>query len=242
MSFKMKNPYKSVIPVLISLELKLIVRNRKALNNFIQIIIIYLTLAVYYYFFSQTIPETSLLKLMIISLLSSIFILGHGLYLLTWESTYFGFLMTRKLSMNSFFLAKFFLFSLSGIILSIISIPLILLSKGNLFQYLSFLIFNVGVLPLIVVSVSFFNNERASLDKGIFFNYEGYGLWQYFVFLFEIMLPGLVFILLNIFWTDTYAYLLITIIGFFGIIIFLRKPILFFNHRKYKIIQGFNQR
>jgi hypothetical protein len=236
---KMKNSYLN-ITTLMSLELKLIIRNRKALNNFFQIIIIYISIALYYYFLNQKISEFLLPNLMIISLLSSVFILGHGMYLLTWESTYFGFLMTRKLSMNLFFLAKFFLFFFSSILFSIISIPLILLSKGNIFQYLTFLIFNVGVLPLIVVSVSFFNNERASLDKGIFFNYEGYGLWQYFVFIFEVMLPGLFYIFINIFWTDLYTRFVIAILGLLGMVIFLMKPKLFFESRKYKIIHGFN--
>jgi hypothetical protein len=236
-----KSDIKLVI-ILIDLEFKLIARNRKALSNFIQIIIIFMTLAIYCILNRQNISDLFLPHLMIVSLLSSIFILGHGLFLLTWESTYFGFLMTRNISMRIFFLAKFFLFSLSGIVLSFISIPVILFSKGDLLQYLSFLIFNLGVLPLFVVAFSFFNNDRASLDKGIFLNYEGYGLWQYIVFLLEIMLPGLVYLFIKFFLTATYAYLMLNLIGITGIIIFILNPKLFFNTRKYKIIHGFNQK
>jgi hypothetical protein len=233
----MKNTFEFIL-----LELNMILRNRKPLNNLYQILLIYLfSILVYIYFCNKAI-NSSLAFYMILSLMSSSFILGHGLFLLTWESTYFNFIMTRKISIQSFFAAKYYLFLMSALILSIINIPIIIVVRGNLFLYFSFLIFNIGMIPILLISVSFYNNERASLGKGVFFNYEGYGLWQYTIFVFEVMLPGIIYMGILSIWSKYGALLILILSGFIGMTIFILNPRLFFSFRKYRIIEGFNQK
>jgi hypothetical protein len=233
----MKNTFEFIL-----LELNMILRNRKPLNNLYQILLIYLFSILVYIYFSDKAINSSLAFFMILSLMSSSFILGHGLYLLTWESTYFNFIMTRKISIQSFFAAKYYLFIISAIILSLINIPTIIVVRGNILIYLSFLIFNIGMIPIILISISFYNNERASLGKGVFFNYEGYGLWQYTVFIFEVMLPGIIYISILKIWSIYGALLILLLLGFLGITISILNPRLFFSLRKYHIVEGFNQK
>jgi len=224
------------------LEFMMILRNKKPLNNLYQIFLLYIFSIIAFIFTCRNPMNNSLIFFMIVSLMSSSFILGHGIFLLTWESTYFGFLMTRKISIRSFFRAKYYLFIFSALILSILNIPIILIVKSQVLVYLSFLIFNVGIIPILIISISFFNNERASLDKGIFFNYEGYGLWQYILFILELMLPGLIYIGISRIWSINGAIFSIFSFGIIGIVIFNYYPTLFFTKRKYKIILGFNQK
>jgi hypothetical protein len=150
--------------------------------------------------------------------------------------------MTQNISLNSFFRAKQCLFILSAILLSLINIPIIIIVKGNLLLYTSFLVFNIGILPLLVISVSFFNNERASLDKGIFFNYEGYGMWQYMLFILELMLPGIIYIGISRVWSINGAIFILSLIGIIGIVALANYPSLFFLSRKYQIILGFSKK
>jgi hypothetical protein len=226
----------------IQLEFNMILRNKKPLNNLYQILLIYIFSILVYIYTCNNPLKNSLVFSMIVSIMSSSFIMGHGIFLLTWESTYFCFLMTRKISIQSFFRAKLLMFILSAILFSLINIPIILIAGGNFFMYISFLMFNVGIIPIFLVSISFYNSERASLDRGIFFNYEGYGMWQYLVFIFELMLPGIIYIGISRIWTIFGALLTEFIMGILGMIFFILSPSLFFCKRKYQIILGFNQK
>ena len=241
----MNEKYRTNLFSFLYLEMIMIIRNRKSLSNFYQILILYaLSVLVYFYINSNPLNNSlnnSLVFLMIVSLMSSSFILGHGIYLLTWESTYFCFLMTRYISLKAFFRAKWILFIISAILFSVINIPIIVLLGGNLFLYISFLFFNLGIIPIFIVSISFFNNERASLDRGIFFNYEGYGLWQYLLFIFELMLPGLAYLFVSFVWSSSGAVFTVFSLGLLGILIFILYPYLFFYKRKHIIVLGFKK-
>jgi len=232
---------RSVLSYII-LELRMILRNKKPLNNLYQIFLIYLFSVCVLIYAHDTPLKDSLVFLMIMSLMSSSFILGHGIFLLTWESTYFSFFMTRKISLQDFFKSKMLLFIISSIVFSFTSIPVILIFKWSLLMYLSFLIFNIGLIPILVITVSLFNNERASLEKGVFFNYEGYGLWQYLIFIAELMLPGVIYLVVSRIWSVSGALFILFFIGSLGMIILMVYPSLFFNKRKYRIIKGFIQK
>jgi hypothetical protein len=228
--------------VFLSLELKMLRRNKKPLNNLLQIILVYIFSVGAFFFILKHSLVNTLPFLMIISLMSSSYILGYGVYFLTWESTYFSFFMTRPILLQTFFLAKFITFIFSVIFLTLINIPLLIWLNGDFLLYFSFLIFNLGILPIIIASISFLNNERASLSKGIFFNYEGYGLWQYLIFLFEVLLPGIIYLWISKFRSMQFACIVLVSIGILGVIYFIKNPILFFKSRKYRIIYGFNRK
>jgi hypothetical protein len=237
----MQNLLSNSILDYLTLEIKMLLRNKKPLNNLFQIVVMYIfSLLVYTYF--QLKPSSlnnTFTFYIIVSLLSSSFIVGHGIFMLTWESTYFCFFMTRIISLRSFFQAQYILFLLSAIFLSIINVPVILIIGGDLLMYFSFFVFNIGVLPLIITAVSLFNNERASLNKGVFFNYEGYGLWQYIVFTFELSLPGIIYLSLEKAISNLYISLVLILFGIIGIVLIVNYPTLFFVSRKYKIINGY---
>jgi hypothetical protein len=220
----------------------MILRNKKPLNNLYQIFLIYLFSVIVYIYICNNNLSDSIIFYMVVSLMSASFILGHGIFLLTWESTYFCFFMTRKISIRSFFQAKYLLFFLSAIALSVFNVPVIILTGGSLLMYFAFLIFNIGTLPILIVSASFFNNERASLDKDIFFNYEGYGIWQYLLFLLEIILPGLIFSEVSKIWSKNVALFAISFLGIIGLTFLIFLPCLFFSKRRYPMISGFNQK
>lgn len=224
------------------LEINMIIRNKKPINNLFQIFFLYIFSIFVFIYLSKKGLNNSLMFFMIISLMSSSFILGHGIFLLTWESTYFYFFMTHNISLQSFFRAKHFLFIISAIMFSLINIPVMIIVKGNLLLYGSFLVFNIGFLPLLVISVSFFNNERASLDKSVFFNYEGYGMWQYMLFILELMLPGIIYMGISRVWSINGAMFILSLIGTSGLVALTFYPGLFFLSRKYQIILGFSQK
>ena len=224
------------------LEVKMILRNKKPLHNLYQTILMYISVILLLLHLNNSISVPMFFNVLIVNMMSSMFILAHGIYLLTWESTYFSFLVTRKVSFHSFFKAKYSLFALSAAVLSLINIPILIFVKESLLLYLSFLVFNIGITALLVVSASLFNNERASLDRGIFINFEGYGFWQYLVFIVELMLPTFIYLSISKAWNPNAAMIIIFVFGIIGIIILSYSPSLFFLERKYKIINGFNKK
>ena len=225
----------------------MLLRNKKSINNLGQIIILYIFSLLIFILKAKTSFRESIFYFIILSLMSGAFIVGHGVYLLTWESTYFNSLITKTVSLKQFFRSKFWLFSFSALFFTIFNILLLIVSDNSsfIFLYLSFLFFNVGIISPVVILVSLFNNERAALDKGIFFNYEGYGAWQYLMLFLELSIPGILYFIFSYLVSTMGAIIIIGLLGIIGIILtnFLNSLIIkLFNKRKYLIIDGFNKK
>ncbi|MBE9469060.1 MAG: hypothetical protein IMY72_12175 [Bacteroidetes bacterium] len=235
-SFYFKNTWQFII-----LEIKMILRNKKSKNNLFQIILCYIFALL---IFSIT-PQKSNNTFFFFcgySFLSAIFMFGHGIYLLTWESTYFDGLITKKINIRTYLLSKYHLFLYSSVILSLIAILFLFLANFDIIIFVSFSLFNIGVTSLIVIYFATFNNDRATLNKNLFFNYEGYGVWQYLLFVFEILLPVIIYKILIITFDELTAKLIISSLGIVFIcsnkfwINLIAKS---FKNKKYKILSGY---
>lgn len=229
--------FKNTWPFII-LEIRMLLRNKKPKNNLFQIILGYVFLLLILFFTTKKSNNT----LIIYSFLSAVFMFGHGIYLLTWESTYFDGLITKKINIKTYLLSKYHLFLYSSIIISLITILFSFLIEFDRILFLSFALFNIGVTSLSVIYFATFNNDRSYLNKSLFFNYEGYGIWQYLLFIFEISLPVIIYKILIIPFDELTAKLIISSLGI--VFIFSNKFWInliakSFKNRKYKILSSY---
>ncbi len=237
--FYFKNTWQFII-----LEIRMLLRNKKPKNNLFQIILGYVFLLLILFFTTKK-SNNTLSLFGIYSFLSAFFMFGHGVYLLTWESTYFDGLITKKINIKTYLLSKYHLFLYSSIISSLITILFSFLIEFDRILFLSFALLNIGVTSLIVIYFATFNNDRADLNKSIFLNYEGYGFWQYLLFIFEILLPVIIYKILIIAFDELTAKLIISSLGI--VFIFSNKFWInliakSFKKRKYKILSGYKSK
>lgn len=236
------NPY-------IILELKMIFRNKKPQQNFYQIVTIYVIMVfmLLYINNSSVLSNfTSPLFSVIISILCGIFMYLHGLFLLTWESTFFEGLNTLNINILSFLKAKFWLLLLSMITLLFTNTILLLIINVNLiYPLFAITSLNIGISSFLVIIYSLYNNERAELNKSIFLNHEGYGFWQYLFMMALIAFPTLIIMLLNSFFSYNYVYALLMFIGMFSLTLskyWFRIILAIYIKRKYIILNKFNEK
>lgn len=233
----------------ITLEIKLIARNRKPRQNFYQMLIVYsVSMACISYLqndISHITEHLDFILLLLLSMCGSNFIFLHGVYLLTWESTFFEGLSIQNIAMKDYFKAKYYLFVMSAIFYFAISfLPLILMDYRLIMPLFSITVFNAGVSSLMILIYAFFNSERAYLEKSIFLNNEGYGMWQYSFMMLMVSLPCFLINLLHMFLTYNMALILIAAIGFFAILTnnyWLKLITRIYIKRKYIMIQKYSE-
>jgi len=128
--------------------------------------------------------------LMIFIIQSAGFIIFEGLFFLLFYNPFFEGLMTRPIQLSTIFHNQYYLYISSVIILSLISLPLLLILNIHILTFLLFVLYNVGINSLVILFLSTFNIAKANLNKSIAFNYEGYGFLQYFAMWAVIIIPA----------------------------------------------------
>ena len=152
------------IKAFLLLEVFMIARNKKPRQNFYQIVLIYLLLLFFLYVINQkssiSIYRADFFYSFLLTALSGIFIFLHGLFLLTWDSTYFEGLNINIFDVKSFFKAKYYLLFTSTILFFLLTLPpLLFIDKKLLLRFISVTIFNGGCSSFLIIFYSLFNNE-----------------------------------------------------------------------------------
>src|SRR5690606_32769608 len=104
--------------------------------------------------------------------------------------------------------------------------------------------YNAGInVPLILYAGSF-NKKRIDLEKTPFMNYQGTGATQWILGFPLLVIPLLIFILINWLLDWEIATLVIAVIGIIGLLlknVFMEKIVEAYKIRKHAMITGFKQ-
>ena len=239
-----KNFFKIIFKLLL-IELKMIVRNRRPRHTLYMFLLTYLLICLLHIWggsVDQIKLESNRLFFYAIYNLTSLFIWGHGMFWFCWESSFFLLLMTQPITFLQLLLAKIVLAGTSIAIFASFSLLLMNFYSFDVLMMLSLAIFNAGFTTFFVLLFSLYNNDRIDLNKGIFFNYEAYGVIQYNILLVIFLLPLLLFKML----TPAFSLLISKyIIAGVGLLFCLLSPIWIrwlshlFYKRKYTMINSF---
>ena len=225
---------------LIGLELKLILRHKRPRNSLVMS-----GLLLFYGLFFYT--QDGFQELNGMFLFAGVFVTGsffinHGQFLLSWESGYFDFIMTRRSNIRQYFEAKYYMFVVACTIAFVASTGYAYFGVEIILFNLAAYLFNIGIGIPFVMRIAMYSPKKIDLNKGAAFNYEGVGAAQFLIALPVLGLPYVFYGPLAASGYGNYGLLLVALIGLVGFLL-RNKAIEYltssFTKNRHKIAAGF---
>ncbi len=227
---------------LISLEIKMVLRNKRPKS----LLIIGCVFFLYgFIFYKKENMGNDLILSMAGLLLPSMFSLNYGQLVFSWESSYFDSIMTNRISISNYIKSKYVFYIIASVFAYLLILPYGFINYKIALINTAFFFFNIGITSMIVLYGSTFNTSYIDVGKSQLMNYQGTGAKQYIVVIPVMGIPFLIYLLFKTFGAFDFYYYTIAIIGITGII--LNKYLLQiiesqFLKRKYKMALGFRQK
>tara|TARA_R110000868_G_scaffold132690_2_gene343918 strand:- start:1123 stop:2607 length:1485 start_codon:yes stop_codon:yes gene_type:complete len=226
----------------LALDLKMIWRNKRP-KTVIWISLIFLAYGLLIYT-NPHYKDTPAFFVVVGVLMTGVFMLNFGQFVPSWDSNYYGMMMSQNIPMKQYLASKAGLMSVSVIVLAILSTPYLYFGWNVLAINLSCAVYNLGINIPILLFAGSYNKKRIDLEKSPFMNYQGTGATQWIVGLPLMLLPALIFFafykLVNI-ESATVAIATLGIIGLVFRSFILSKIADGYTKRKYETINGFKQ-
>ncbi len=122
-------------------------------------------------------------------IITGMFMLNYGQYLLGWEGTHFDHILTRKFSFEDYYLSKFMLFAIVSGGAMLLSIPYAYFGWKILFVLFSVFLYNLGLGSHMVMFFGSLNPKKIDLSQGTVFNWQGVGAAQFLLIIPVMGLP-----------------------------------------------------
>ncbi|GHE55211.1 DUF5687 family protein [Roseivirga thermotolerans] len=225
---------------LIALELKLILRHKRPKSAVFLASFLLLYGLIFYP--EEQYQQMSWIFLFVGIFITGIFFIQYGQFLLSWESSYFDFVLTRKVTFHQYFEAKYYLFVATSAIAFVLSLGYAYFGMKIVFINLVCFLFNIGVNVFLVMRIALFSPKKIDLSKRAAFNYEGVGAAQFLMALPIIFLPYLVFVPFIILDIEDYGLITLGVVGLTGFILrdkWLNYIAQSFVKNRHKIAAGF---
>ena len=139
--------------------------------------------------------------------------------MLSWESGYFDFVLTRKVKFRQYFESKYYLFLATSTISFVLSLAYGYFGAQIIFINLAAYLFNIGVNVFFVMRIALFNPKKIDLSKRAAFNYEGVGAAQFLIALPVMFLPYVIYAPFLILGIGEYGLLLLGVLGLIGFLL-----------------------
>lgn len=151
-------------------------------------------------------------------IITGMFTLNYGQYLLGWESGHFDHILSRNVSYYQFYRSKFLLFALVSTVCMILSIPYAYFGWEILLSVFCVYLFNVGVTAPVVMFFGSLNPKKIDLSKGTVMNWQGVGAAQFLLIIPVMGIPMVFYGIGALFWDTDHAMILIGMIGVIGVL------------------------
>ncbi len=229
----------SKVSQLIQLEINMIWRNKRAKL----FLIMSLALVPYVLLWLEDIKE-SIFFLIISSLfMTGSFMLNYGQLIFSWNSQHFNLLMTHKIELEDYILAKYYLLAASCIILYFISLPLAFIDSLILWSNSCIVFYCVGVVTFIYIWLGIYFSKRIDANASGFFNYEGFSIAHFIVMIPIIVIPILIHLPFSLLGYDHFGLVILAAIGIAGILchkLLVRQVVKALQKKKYKLVNAFS--
>jgi hypothetical protein len=224
-------------------DIKMILRNKRPRT------VLYMSLGLLLYglfFYPNPIyQEMSYIKVFVAMFITGIFSLNFGQFVPAWDTGHYNLLMTQKTNLVIYVKSKFAIMAFSVIIALIFSTPYVYFGADILLFHFVAALYNIGVNISILLLLSSYNNKRIDLDSSSVMNYQGVGAKQWLMVIPTLLLPGLIFWLVDKFFGGYSGFITLAAMGIFGIL-FHKKLILIvaeqLAERKHSIIEAFKEK
>lgn len=181
---------------LMALEIKLILRNKRPKSL--------LTMSFFFLFYglifygNETHMEGFIMLIFVGIFVTGSMVLNYGQFSFSWESSYFDFMLTKRINLEEYITAKYYLFAISIMASFIITIPYAFFGWKIILINLACAVFNIGVNSLSMFYFVGKNPKRIDISKSTVFNYEGVGAAQFVMIIPIIVAPILIYWLVSL--------------------------------------------
>jgi len=226
----------------LQLDLKLIWRNKRPRTTvFMSFIFLLYGLMIYA---NPRHNEISFIHIPIGLLMSGIFMVNFGQFIPSWDSGYYGMMMSQNIPFRKYLDSKVGLMSFSVVVLALLTTPYAYFGWNVLGANLACAVYNLGINIPVLMFAGSFNKKRIDLEKSPFMNYQGTGATQWIVGLPLFFIPGLLFYGFSEIFNPETGVIAIAAIGFIGLLCrnFIMNTITKgYQTRKYATLNGFKQ-
>lgn len=177
-------------------------------------------------------------------LMTGIFMLNFGQFIPSWDSNYYGMMMSQNIPLKQYLASKAGLMSVSVVVLAILSSPYVYFGWDILAINMACAIYNLGVNIPVLLFAGSYNKKRIDLEKSPFMNYQGTGATQWIVGLPLMLFPALIFYGCYKFFNSEIATMVLALFGIIGLGLrnfLLTKIAGGYCKRKYATLNGFKQ-
>lgn len=224
------------------LDLKLMMRNKRAKSTFF---ILILGLLYGLFFYPQEIYIDLLFMYSFIGIFSTgTFLINYGQFIPAWDSSYYKLLMSQNFKYEQYLMSKFTLMAISVVILFVLGIPYVYFGWKVLIVHFAAAIYNVGINTHVILYGGSFNRKKINLDERAAFNFQGTGAVQWLIGIPLMVLPMLIFAGINYFVNFEIAVTVLIVLGLTGIVFhqkIMKGIINKYAASKYKMIEAFSQ-
>lgn len=234
------NRFGAAAPFL-QLDMRLIRRNKRPRS----VIMLSLFFVLYgLLFYPNPAFSNSTMLVLVGVFMTGIFVINFGQFIPAWDGSYFSMLMAQDIPMKLYLDSKAILMYISVIICAALTLPYAYFGWNILLVNLACAVYNMGVNIPVVLYFGAFNKKKIELDKAQFFNYQGTGLAQWIVGIPLILLPMLIWGVVNVFTDQLTASAVLFGLGVLGLLLknVLMKGIVdAYKARKHVMLEGFKQ-
>ena len=224
------------------LDIRLILRNKRTKSS-----LLFLFVGLFYgvLFYPQEAYKDMEFFYAFIGIFSTgIFLINFGQFIPAWDSSYYKMLMSQNFEYKRYLESKFVLMSMSVVVLFVLGIPYVYFGWKILVVHFATMIYNVGVNTHVIMFGGAFNRKKINLDQKAAFNYQGTGAVQWLIGIPLMVIPVLIFGLVNWLVNFQSALTLLVSMGLLGIV-FHRKIMQSITKKyiksKYKMVAAFDQ-
>jgi len=225
---------------LIEVELKLIWRNKRSKS-----VAIVSFLFVFYGFILYPTGGQNPFSLILFGLIiTGMFMLNYGQFLISWESGYFDGLLARNVQLKDYIAAKYYLFAASVVAAFIFSLVYAYFGWKIVLFNAAIAIFNIGITSWIVLYTATFSPKKIDLSKSSFMNYQGTGAQQFILMIPVMGLPVFIYAIFYLFINETAGLIALFAIGSLGILLTKQLNKLLterLREQRYKIASNFRE-
>lgn len=225
---------------LIGLELKLILRHKRPRTTVI--LGAFLLLYGLAFYPQKEYQEMDWIFLFVGVFITGIFFIQYGQFLLSWESGYFDFVLTRKTSYRQYLESKYYMFVAVTTISFIISLGYGYFGLKIILFNLAAYLFNIGINIPMVMRIAMNSPKKIDLNKRAAFNYEGVGAAQFLMAIPVLVLPYVFYVPMMAAGFKILGLVLVALIGLIGFL--LREKVIdklteIFTKKRHRIAAGF---
>ncbi|MDX6745591.1 DUF5687 family protein [Polaribacter sp. PL03] len=223
-------------------DMRLIWRNKRTKTVFLMSF--FFLLFGLFFFTAKTYKDSELWQLYGCIFMTGGFAMNYGQFVPAWDSEHYRMLMTQNLSYRKFLDSKLFLMSVMTAVLFVLSTPYLYFGLDKYLLIVAGFFFNLGFTPLVMLYMGAFNKKRIDLNASGFGNTQGTSAAQFIVMIPVLIIPMLVYFIVNKYLGFNIAVLAIAIIGIISFL--LKNPIMNIIEKKYQknkyiTIHGFKQ-